>query len=162
MPSKSSLDRTVEAYARTIVSRNVLVWRYGLSPNTQNRLKKLKYRVNEKEYQSRYQDYPAVVVSCSNSISSCDSWSDYAHSCKKNTYVDRLKLALLKLGNLGKKSSNGCKNAIGHCAENHAANRVLKKHGSTGCKQLVFSKAIRPRTGEIIPYCDNCKTIFML
>lgn len=58
----------------------------------------------------------------------------------------------------------GCGYPIGNCAEQHAANRVMKELEANrlnrDVSQLSFTKAIRPRTMQIIAYCDNCVTLF--
>lgn len=62
------------------------------------------------------------------------------------------------LGTIGTFTSK-VKHPIGYCAEQNVANRLMlvtNKHFS----EVQFSLAIRPKTGEIVPYCDNCKTLF--
>lgn len=50
------------------------------------------------------------------------------------------------------------KNYIGVCAEFQVVNELLNK----GCdiSNIKLTKAIRPRTGKVQPYCKNCKTMF--
>ena len=50
------------------------------------------------------------------------------------------------------------RNTIGVCAEFHVVNSLLLG----GCKwsDIKLTPAIRPRTGEIMPYCDNCLAMF--
>jgi len=162
MPSITELNRAVEHYARTILKRNVLVWRFGVSPDVKAKLKKLKFDVNENDYKCRFQDYPASVVSCSNSLTSTIIKSDYSRDCNKNTFMGSIQALLETIGPIGNKASNGCNNIIGHCAEAHAANRVAKTKKGSIPLSFVFSKAIRPRTGEIVPYCENCRRAFKL
>ena len=74
-----------------------------------------------------------------------------------------LRKGMERLGPIGKKSiSSKCKNILGNCSEQHAANRTLGNKVGFNMSQLKFSKAIRPRTKREIPPCDNCKTIFGL
>ena len=52
--------------------------------------------------------------------------------------------------------------SIGQCAEQHAANELLK---GLGChknikKDIIFGKAVRCVTGEEWPYCKNCQDLF--
>ena len=56
---------------------------------------------------------------------------------------------------------SGVPHPIGYCAEQNSANRLLldKKDG-VSLEDIRFSIAIRPKTGEVIPYCNNCKTLF--
>lgn len=64
-------------------------------------------------------------------------------------------------GRLGKIGSiaNGVEHPIGYCAEQNVANRLLLD-GEAPIDDIKFSLAIRPRTGEIVDYCNNCKTLF--
>ena len=160
MPTHDKLNRAAEQYAKRIVSNIVMVWRYGLSPSVKQQIKKLKYHVDENYYKCRYLDYPAAVVSCSNAISSSIIKSDYSHACRVDKLSMTLKQVLKPLGIIGGIANNGCNNAIGHCAEVHAANKVSKKVPNTN--SFIFSKAIRPRTMETVPYCINCKRVFNL
>lgn len=52
--------------------------------------------------------------------------------------------------------------SIGQCAEQHAANELLK---GLGCQKIIkedilFGKAVRCVTGEEWPYCKNCQALF--
>ena len=60
---------------------------------------------------------------------------------------------------------------IGNCAEQHAANEMLfcikqrqrDIYSEIKIKEdIYFSKAVRPSTGEVFPYCRNCKALFDL
>lgn len=50
------------------------------------------------------------------------------------------------------------RNTVGVCAEFHVVNSLLL----SGCKwsDIRLTPAIRPRTGEIMPYCNNCLAMF--
>ena len=50
------------------------------------------------------------------------------------------------------------RNTVGVCAEFHVVNSLLL----SGCKwsDIRLTPAIRPRTGEVMPYCDNCLAMF--
>ena len=70
-----------------------------------------------------------------------------------------LKNKLLELGALGTKTA--CGNSVGCCAEPHAANSlIMKTDKSIRIETIKFSLAYRPRTGKVVPYCDNCKHTF--
>ncbi len=67
-----------------------------------------------------------------------------------------------QLGGLGQINGN-CKNYIGNCAEQHAANQCSKKVTGTVCfDKFSFSKTRRPRTLEIIKACANCRYLFKI
>lgn len=56
---------------------------------------------------------------------------------------------------------------IGQCAEQHAAQQLLHYSRLMHCpiniqRDIYFSKAVRPSTGEMFPYCNNCKALFDL
>lgn len=50
------------------------------------------------------------------------------------------------------------KNTVGVCAEFHAVNNLLLRGASIS--NIRLTKAIRPRTGKTMPFCDNCKKMF--
>ena len=61
-------------------------------------------------------------------------------------------------GGVGAKTE--CGNTIGRCAEFRAANKLLLDNPDLKLKDIKFTKAKRPRTGQARPYCDNCVNIF--
>ena len=62
-----------------------------------------------------------------------------------------------KIGGIGSRGVSS-KNIVGVCAEFHVVNRLLLKGGKWS--DIKLTPAIRPRTGEIIPYCPNCLALF--
>ncbi|WP_445455986.1 DUF6443 domain-containing protein [Flavobacterium sp. HNIBRBA15423] len=62
------------------------------------------------------------------------------------------------LGGVGTKTSSG--NVVGCCAEFRAANSLLLENPKATPAQINFTPATRPRTGQVIPMCENCQTIF--
>ncbi|BDD04438.1 hypothetical protein [Aureibacter tunicatorum] len=73
----------------------------------------------------------------------------------------KLRKQLNKLGIIGELSSKtSSKNIIGKCAENKAANKVLKIKSKAELLDIQFTKAIRPRTSEPIPRCENCEVVY--
>ncbi|MHA7845174.1 hemagglutinin repeat-containing protein [Serratia sp. D1N4] len=63
-----------------------------------------------------------------------------------------------KLGGLGVKTA--CGNTLGRCAEFRAANELLLSNPNLTLKDIKFTPAVRPRTGEVVPRCENCTNIF--
>lgn len=58
-----------------------------------------------------------------------------------------------------------CSFPVGQCAEQHAANNLLKILGNSLNikKDFFFGKPVRTATGEDnIPYCANCSNLFNL
>lgn len=50
------------------------------------------------------------------------------------------------------------RNTVGVCAEFQVVNRLLLS--GSQFEDIRLTKAIRPRTGEVIPYCENCVAMF--
>lgn len=107
-------------------------------------------------------DYPAVAVVAADSRLSFSGRgrSDKVYSSKEYHETPKLEKKMKSLGIIGKKRTV-CDNVLGACAEPHAARKVLSHFGPhMNLSQLVFSKALRPRTMEVIEYCQNCKDTF--
>lgn len=103
-------------------------------------------------------DYPAVAVGCYTSyhllyINTTHSKPDY-----KQTPI--LQAALQSIGTIGK-TRKECKNVIGGCAEPKVVYYALMQTGFN-IRKLFFTQAYRPRTGEQVKYCRNCKDVFGL
>ncbi|WP_419698977.1 DUF6443 domain-containing protein [Mucilaginibacter sp. NFX135] len=69
----------------------------------------------------------------------------------------QLEEAAQSLGGIGAKTSAG---TVGACCEVHAANELLLKNPKAMPQDINLTPAIRPRTGQVVPMCDNCKVIF--
>jgi RHS repeat-associated protein len=63
-----------------------------------------------------------------------------------------------ELGGVGTKTASG--NTVGCCAEFQAGNQLLLENPSASPSQINFTDAIRPRTGQVVPMCENCQTTF--
>lgn len=108
----------------------------------------------------KYKDYPATVVSCSSKGSSIHK-VEHSRSCQNYKFDSRILDVLKTIGNVdGKSNIKDCDNRVGHCAEPHAANEMIKTSAKLKVADLEFGFAVRPRTKEIIPYCGNCKATF--
>ena len=63
------------------------------------------------------------------------------------------------------KKASLCTHPLGQCAEQHAANDLLRQRGAAYLnikKDIFFSKAVRPVNGKVFDPCDNCKKLFDL
>jgi len=103
-------------------------------------------------------DFPAVVVACGSTLNNkvfCGQ-SSFPQFYK---YSNLIRKRLEELGPIGTKRRE-CDNIIGACAEPHAADKVVKSVYGCGLCDLRFSKAYRPRTGQKVKYCNNCKDTF--
>lgn len=69
----------------------------------------------------------------------------------------KLETELVKIAPLGKK---GFDNYVGCCCEVRASNQIILKRHSIPIAGLIFTRAIRPRTGQTIRRCKNCRNIF--
>jgi len=68
----------------------------------------------------------------------------------------QLEQAAQPLGGFGTVNSAG---TVGACCEIHNANELLLKNPSATINDINFTPAIRPRTGKVVPMCNNCKVI---
>ncbi|WP_417940954.1 DUF6443 domain-containing protein [Flavobacterium sp. RS13.1] len=66
--------------------------------------------------------------------------------------------ATAEIGGVGTKTASG--NTVGCCAEFQAANSLLLDNPTATPGQINFTEAVRPRTGQTVPMCENCKTTF--
>lgn len=98
--------------------------------------------------------FPAAVIGAEFSYYKVVDRSSREFSIK---LVSTLRDKLLKVGALNSKI-NG--NLLGRCAEVAAANQILEKAPFTKISNIVFSKALRPRTMQEVPRCKNCKLTF--
>ena len=114
----------------------------------------------------KFQDeFSAVVAGCQDPPTSVEYIG--LNGCNTTSWSYNLRSAFVsKLGgNVGEESLiTGCGYPIGNCAEQHAANRVLKdlegNRINRDVSDLSFTKAVRPRTMQKIDYCLNCETLF--
>ena len=98
--------------------------------------------------------YPSVVVGAEFSYF---KRVEKSGPINPNILVITLRNNLVKIGDLYTKV-NG--NTIGCCAEVNSANQILIKRPFLKLDQIEFSKALRPRTMQEIPKCNNCKLTF--
>lgn len=105
-------------------------------------------------------DYPPAVVVAADTQLTFSGRGRTGRRFKEYQKTPKLEKKLKSLGVIGK-TRTGCDNVLGACAEPHAAQKVLSHFGKhMSLSQLVFSKALRPRTMENVPYCKNCKDTF--
>lgn len=117
--------------------------------------------------------FPAMVAACTNrkqSVIVCKSSGkpvllEYKSTCMLN----EMKKSFGRINKIEdlRTLSREPKFPIGQCAEQHGANTLLSrnvvKNKINNIKtDIFFSKAIRPSTGEVFPYCKNCSTLFDL
>lgn len=82
--------------------------------------------------------------------------ASFAQEIPKNIHPELLKRAN-EIGGIG---SHGLteRNIVGVCAEFHVVNKLLLSGSKWSNIRLI--KAIRPRTGQKIPFCANCQKMF--
>lgn len=117
-------------------------------------------RVISSRRSPRVRDYPAAVVTCRMNNGNRKIYSEKSGRSRPGMFEPVLENALNQLGGVGQHSGNGCPNTIGSCAEPRAANRLIRNNNHVGLNQILFSTALRPRTGQVVPYCDNCRATF--
>ena len=108
---------------------------------------------------SKFWDLPAMATVC-HDFQRTHFAKGYAHHPKGTRWHYLLKQELEKLGNIGDRSRIGKRYVIGNCAEQHAGNNYMNRFHENNIHHLYFTEAVRPRTMEIFPYCDNCKAVF--
>lgn len=152
MPYNRNLDPTAKAYCEQICRS------HDAQKKKQVPLHREGY---EDSYRTEFYDLPAAAVTCSNGAHKV---SDYSRGVMAEHVKPPLKDRIEALGQIGERRDDGsCKNVLGRCAEQHAASTLQnRKHSQTPPNRLQFSKALRPRTMEVVDYCKNCKDIFNL
>ena len=162
MPNKAIIDkknRHNEDFCRRLVNDKVLVTRVEYIPECRKtRSSKTTYRKNV------IWDYPAVAVTSydDNGKYTCSNYSRAAYATSYNAVLTS-RLNSLEPGKWIGIVRHG--NIIGHCAEPHAANQTMNAYHKAKKRVLplsrvYFSLALRPRTMEVIPTCQNCKDTF--
>ncbi|MEC3874460.1 RHS repeat-associated core domain-containing protein, partial [Chryseobacterium salviniae] len=74
------------------------------------------------------------------------------------TIAPQLNGVVSELGGIGTRTPSG--NVLGCCAEFQAGNQLLLDNPLASPSQINFTDAIRPRTGQTVPMCENCKATF--
>ena len=80
----------------------------------------------------------------------------FACEIPKEIHPDLIKLAE-RVGGVGSLGVTD-RNIVGVCAEFHAINDMLLS--GSQLKDIKLTRAIRPRTGQFMPYCENCRIMF--
>ena len=80
----------------------------------------------------------------------------FAGEIPKKIHPDLLKLAE-RVGGVGTLGVTD-RNTVGVCAEFHVINDMLLS--GSKLEDIRLTRAIRPRTGQFMPYCDNCREMF--
>lgn len=106
-----------------------------------------------------YWDYPAMASICHDGHYGHMS-RGYSHKPYQTKWHSILYRQLMRLGQIGQHSTIGKHYIIGNCAEQHAANSYMKEYKENKLSNLYFSEAVRPRTFEVFPACENCKNTF--
>ncbi len=98
--------------------------------------------------------YPAAVVGASASDGSIAIRSS---GKIPEIVAPKLQTAAKAVGGVGNVNAG---NVVGCCAEFKAANVLMLNNPTLVPTKINFTPAIRPRTGEFVPPCKNCITIF--
>lgn len=114
-------------------------------------------RQNGKKHAKQW-DYPACASLCYGRRLGTYV-KGYSHSPEGTIWHSILKLRMKQLGSIGK-STRYSNNILGYCAEQHSGNNYMKRAHETNLANLNFSPTVRPRTGQVIKPCKNCKNIF--
>lgn len=162
MPNRTIIDkknRHNEDYCRRLVNDKVLVTRVEYIPECKKtHSSKTTYKKNV------IWDYPAVAITSydTNGKYTSSNYSRAAFATSYNAVLTKRLNSLEKYKQIGDVRGG---TIIGHCAEPHAANQTMNayhkaKHSNLPLGGVFFSKALRPRTMEVRPTCQNCKDTF--
>ena len=108
---------------------------------------------------------PAVVVVCGIGQNKKTGKSgEFLRKYRINVSSRHICNALSRLAPIEKTWHDSCgkEHTIGTCAENDAADEVLKSCRNQQLTNLNFSDAYRPRTRRIIKYCEVCQKTYGL
>lgn len=114
-------------------------------------------------YERKQKDSWYIVAGCSASVRD-KSWELGTNGSVRNylyepVFVDRVQ-ERFNGKTVGEKSDLE-KWPIGQCAEQHAANEVIKNSSLPVLDDFQFSDAVFAKDPEVIkPYCRNCKALF--
>lgn len=162
MPDKRTIDkknRQNENYCHKLVNDNVLVTRVEYIPFCK------KTKSSRTSYKRNViWDYPATAVT-SYDTNGNYTRTNYSRAAYQTSYNAVLTNRLNNLVPHKRIGDSRCGTEIGHCAEPHAANQTMNAYKKAKNKDLplngvYFSLAMRPRTLEIVPTCQNCKDTF--
>ena len=127
---------------------------------TQKRMKRYRLqRVDEliKKVRDGKADYPSIMVACS--YTNNDTvFAEKSAAPINYIFHPLLQSAMAVVGAIGQPTRYS-NNKLGACAEQRAANKAVNRYHQH-IKDLDFTPAIRPRTKQIKPYCDNCTNTF--
>ena len=158
---KNPLSRTLSYYPKSELDNIVRSYALQICVNVKER------RGDNEQF---YNDYPAIVIAAKPKFVTHDVRlanhvylsSNYPYNPSQlwsDTFKNHLLQKKCKLGEKHPKSTS-CDNIIGNCAEQHVVDSLLKDFPRIKIGDIQFSRAIRPRTGEIRPYCENCCRLF--
>lgn len=80
---------------------------------------------------------------------------------KEVNYEFEMQIAIEMIGKIGEQHPEKTGTYLGACAEQRAANEVVKD-GQKDIDKIGFSTAIRPRTKLPVKPCVNCKKLFKI
>lgn len=117
---------------------------------------------NKHKY-SKFWDYPACISICyglnKKKRKRKGFAKGYSHRPEGTRWATPLERKLSSIGSIGHPTKY-CDNILGNCAEQHSANNYMNQYHELCLSNLYFSPTIRPRTGQVIDACSNCKYIF--
>ncbi len=112
-------------------------------------------------------EFVSATAGCElNGFISCDKSRNWVGVHYHTNLKEAIKVKLgRKIGEHNGMSASGHSLTIGVCAEQHAANNVLKdafpnENTNYDVAKLTFTKAVRPKGKKVIEPCVNCNTIF--
>ncbi|UUC44030.1 hypothetical protein [Flavobacterium cerinum] len=148
-------ERSLQSLNKTLLS-NAKKYKENI-----NDIQKL-YSTNKNKIFIDHQSFELVACSIGAKGIKYSSFGSSHRILPAHKYLKPIKTLLLnKLGQIGHESNRTrTPNIIGKCAEVKAFNNLLKRESKLSENNVIFTKAIRPRTLEKILRCENCEKIF--
>jgi len=146
--------RSIDSLNKTLVDKSKI---YKENINKMQELystKRFKLIIDHEHYE---------LVACSIAVKG-KKYSSFGTSYRLlpiHKYLKPTRALLSHLGMIGNTSLiTNTTNIIGKCAEVKAINNIFKRESKLTVADVNFTQAIRPRTLEKIPRCQNCTQIF--
>lgn len=158
MPYNRKIDPEVKNYSEFLYAQHLEKVKHYDVKRRWAEIKMLTGR--DSKPMTEYWDVPSVCEVCHGGGKSA---RDYSRGIRENHIPAILKSELKKIGPIGSiRKDRKCLYPIGHCAEQHSAMALYRKNVSISPNKIEFGKAVRPRTGQVIAFCQNCKDVFNL
>lgn len=113
---------------------------------------------------AKARQYPAVTVGAKYGDSR-EFGNQHSPAARQLLHLKILDGFAVRLGSDVNGYTGLCGNAVGHCAENYAASKVLDDRDSQALlspklEDIAFTYAFNPRIWKKVEWCENCHKMF--